>query len=70
MSGGRGRGLVPGQRVRLLADSHVPRDVFDTAREHFDDEELAQVIWAITAVNAWNRVAVATRMLPGEYQPG
>jgi AhpD family alkylhydroperoxidase len=56
--------------VTLVATSHVPREVYDAARDHFDDEELAQLIWAITVINAWNRVAVATRMLPGEYQPG
>ncbi|MGZ4358952.1 MAG: carboxymuconolactone decarboxylase family protein [Gaiellaceae bacterium] len=55
--------------LTLIAESHVPREVFDRAREHFGDEELAQLIWAIVAVNAWNRIAVSTRMLPGEYQP-
>ena len=55
--------------ITLIADSRVPRDVYDTAHEHFDDEELTQLIWTITAINAWNRVAIATRMLPGEYEP-
>ena len=55
--------------MTLLAESHVPKDVFDAAREHFDDEALTQLIWAITVINAWNRVAVATRMRPGQYQP-
>jgi AhpD family alkylhydroperoxidase len=55
--------------ITLIADSHVPRQAFDAAREHFDDEELTQLIWAITAINAWNRLAITTRMLPGQYQP-
>lgn len=55
--------------ITLLSETHVPREAFDEAREHFDDEELAQLIWAITVINAWNRLAVTTRMLPGEYQP-
>jgi AhpD family alkylhydroperoxidase len=55
--------------MTLISDGHVPRDSFELARVHFADEELAQLIWAITAINAWNRVAVATRMRPGEYQP-
>ena len=55
--------------VTLVPDGHVPREVFDAARAQFDDEELSQLIWAITAINAWNRIAVTTRMLPGEYQP-
>jgi AhpD family alkylhydroperoxidase len=55
--------------MTLIADSHVPSNTFESAREHFDDEELTQLIWAITAINAWNRVAITTHMRPGEYQP-
>jgi AhpD family alkylhydroperoxidase len=55
--------------VTLLPHGHVPREIFDSTRAHFEDEELAQLIWAITAINAWNRIAVTTRMLPGEYKP-
>jgi AhpD family alkylhydroperoxidase len=55
--------------ITLVADTHVPRETFDTAREHFDDDELVKLIWAITTINAWNRIAIATRMLPGEYEP-
>jgi AhpD family alkylhydroperoxidase len=51
--------------VTLIADGHVPREVWEEAAAHFDDEELTQLLWTITAINAWNRVAVATRMLPG-----
>jgi AhpD family alkylhydroperoxidase len=55
--------------ITLIAETHVPRETYDTARAYFDEEELCQLLWAITAINAWNRVAIATRMLPGEYQP-
>lgn len=51
--------------VTLLSETKVPREAWDQAREHFDEEELVQLLWTITAINAWNRVAVATRMLPG-----
>jgi AhpD family alkylhydroperoxidase len=51
--------------VTLVAEGHVPREVWDEAGAHFDEEELTQLLWTITAINAWNRVAVATRMMPG-----
>lgn len=54
--------------MTLIAETQVPREVYDQAAQHFDEPELAQLIWAITAINAWNRIAVATRMLPGEYE--
>ena len=56
--------------ITLIADSHVPRDAFDAARTHFEERELAQLIWAVVVINAWNRVAVTSRALPGEYEPG
>jgi AhpD family alkylhydroperoxidase len=48
--------------ITLLAETHVPAEVFEEAAAHFDDGELASLIWQIAAINAWNRVAVATRM--------
>ena len=55
--------------VTLVADGHVPRTVWDEAAAHFDDDELAQLLWAIVVINAWNRLAIATRMEPGHYEP-
>jgi AhpD family alkylhydroperoxidase len=55
--------------MTLIADSHVPRDAFDEARAQFDDEEFGQLIWAIIVINAWNRMAITTRTLPGQYRP-
>jgi len=54
----------------LVADGHVPREVYDAAAAEFEEAELAQLIWAIAVINAWNRIAIATRTLPGEYRPG
>lgn len=45
----------------------VPDAVWAAAREHFTDEELAQLIMVITTVNAWNRVCVTVRMVPESY---
>jgi AhpD family alkylhydroperoxidase len=50
--------------VTLISDEHVPREVWDEANSHFEPDELAQLVWAITVINAWNRIAITTRMLP------
>ena len=55
--------------VTLVGDGHVPRPVWDEAAAVFADDELAQLLWAIVAINAWNRIAIATRMEPGIYEP-
>ena len=50
--------------VTLIADRHVPDDVWEEASAYFEAEELAQLVWAITVINAWNRIAITTGMRP------
>jgi alkylhydroperoxidase family enzyme len=54
--------------ITLVADAHVPAAAFEAARASSLTGELGQLIWAITPINAWNRIAVVTRMLPGTHQ--
>jgi AhpD family alkylhydroperoxidase len=39
-------------------------DAYDEAAGELDDAELGHLLWTIAAVNAWNRIAVPTRMAP------
>jgi AhpD family alkylhydroperoxidase len=57
------------EAVTLVHDGHVPDAVYAGAAEVFDEAQLAALIWAATVINAYNRIAVATRMVPGAYQP-
>jgi AhpD family alkylhydroperoxidase len=56
--------LALADAVTLISDGHVPRDVWDEASAQFEPDELAQLVWAITVMNAWNRIAITTRMAP------
>ncbi|WP_081236164.1 carboxymuconolactone decarboxylase family protein [Streptomyces viridosporus] len=56
--------------VTVLTDGFVPDEVYEKAAGHFEEAELAQLIAAITVINAWNRFGVAARRVPGHYQPG
>ncbi|MEU9633248.1 carboxymuconolactone decarboxylase family protein [Streptomyces tendae] len=58
------------EAVTVLTDGFVPDEVYAKAAEHFDEPELAQLIAAITTINAWNRFGVTCRMTPGHYTPG
>jgi AhpD family alkylhydroperoxidase len=58
------------EAVTLVADTHVPDDVVEEAQRHFDEAELAQLIFAIATINAWNRLAITARTPVGDYQPG
>ena len=56
--------------ITLISDEHVPRAVWEEAAALFSEHELAELLWAITAMNAWNRIAIATRMeSPYERHP-
>jgi AhpD family alkylhydroperoxidase len=52
--------------VTLLPEAGLPDDVYHEALEHFGEEQLGQLIMAIVVINAWNRIAVSTRIVPGE----
>lgn len=52
------------EAVTVLTDGFVPDEVYARAAEHFDEAELARLISAILTINAWNRIAVTTRMPP------
>ena len=57
------------EAVTLLADGHVPDAVYAEARSQFGDKEMADLTLAIAAINAWNRLSIAGRLVPGGYQP-
>ncbi|MFG2558256.1 carboxymuconolactone decarboxylase family protein [Streptomyces sp. NPDC048496] len=58
------------EAVTVLTDGFVRDEVYEKAAKHFEEAELAQLIAAITVINAWNRFGVTTRMVPGHYTPG
>lgn len=52
------------EAVTRLADGHVGDDVYARAAAAFDDKQLAELIWAITVINAWNRLGATARPWP------
>jgi AhpD family alkylhydroperoxidase len=56
------------EAVTLVADTQVPDDVYQQARAQFSECELADLTLVIATINAWNRLSIASRALPGAYQ--
>ncbi len=52
-----------------LADRSDPisDEVWEEAAHHYDESELAGLVIAIAAINAWNRINAATRQITGEW---
>jgi AhpD family alkylhydroperoxidase len=57
------------EALTLVADGHVPDAVFEAVRPHFTDDELVNLSLAVATINAWNRLSIAFRSVPGAYQP-
>ena len=52
------------EAMTLLPAQGVPDDVYAEAARRFPEDELGNLMGAIIAINAWNRVGVATGMQP------
>ncbi len=57
------------EAVTLVHQGHVPDEVYEEARAQFSEQELVNLTMAVVAINGWNRLAIAFRAVPGEYQP-
>ena len=53
------------EAVTLVSHDHVPDAVWQAVRPHFSDEELVDLTLLISAINAWNRLAISFRKIPG-----
>ena len=58
------------EALTLVADTHVPDEVYERVRQQFSEDELAHLSLAIVAINGWNRLNVAARTVPGGYVVG
>ncbi len=52
------------EAVTLITEGHVPDAVYEVARKHFSEKELVDLTYAVMAINAWNRIAIAFRKEP------
>jgi len=47
-----------------LVSRHTSGDVYEKAASLFSETYLAQIIMAVVAINAWNRIGITTRLQP------
>jgi alkylhydroperoxidase family enzyme len=45
-----------------LSEGTVTDELWAAAAAEFDETELAELVWLITTINAWNRVNVAAHV--------
>ncbi|HEX7912292.1 MAG TPA: carboxymuconolactone decarboxylase family protein [Paraburkholderia sp.] len=52
------------EALTLISQEHVPDAIWEAVRPHFSDEELVDLTLLVTAINAWNRIAISFRTMP------
>jgi AhpD family alkylhydroperoxidase len=56
------------EAVTLVAEGHVPDEVYEEAKKHFSEAELVNLTLVVAQINVWNRLQIAFRAVPGSYQ--
>lgn len=52
------------EAVTLVSQDHVPDTVWEGVKPHFTEEEIVDLTLLVSAINSWNRFAIAFRKMP------
>ncbi|WP_042299661.1 carboxymuconolactone decarboxylase family protein [Paraburkholderia kururiensis] len=52
------------EALTLVSHDRVPDAVWEAVKPHFTEEELTDLTLLVTAINSWNRFAIAFRKMP------
>lgn len=56
------------EAVTFIAEGHASDSVYEEVKPQFSEKELADLTLAVATINAWNRLAIAARLVPGAYK--
>jgi AhpD family alkylhydroperoxidase len=57
------------EALTFVHSNHVPDELFTETCKHFSETEMTDLTLAVATINAWNRIAISFRAVPGSYQP-
>lgn len=58
--------LAMTEEITLIHNRGLSDETYKKAAQAFTKNYIAQVIMAVTIINAWNRIAISTNMEPGK----
>jgi len=58
------------EAITFVADGHVADAEYEAVKQQFSAQEIADLTVVATVINAWNRIAIASRTPAGSYKPG
>lgn len=53
------------EALTRLSDHGVPDEIYEEARAHFSESEMTELSFIVMTINAWNRLSVGFRNVPG-----
>jgi len=56
------------EAITNVAQTHVPDDVYEEVKKQFGEKEIVDLTLVAAVINTWNRIAIATRAVPGRYR--
>lgn len=57
------------EALTLIATDRVSDALYQEVSQFFSPEQIANLLLAIITINGWNRIVIATRAIPGTYEP-
>jgi len=57
------------EAVTLISSTPAPDEQYAELQKHFSEKEIVDLVYLIATINAWNRIAISMRAVPGRYQP-
>ncbi len=55
------------EALTQLPAQGVPDDIYDRVRQQLSEKEISDLSFVVMAINAWNRINVGFRTVPGSY---
>ena len=56
------------EAITLVSETHVPDAAYEEVHRHFNEKEIVDLTFVVATINAWNRLAIALRAVPGHYR--
>ncbi len=57
------------EAVTKISEKQVPDEVYELAKQQFNEKELVDLTFAVITINCWNRLAITFHTPPGSYHP-
>jgi alkylhydroperoxidase family enzyme len=61
--------LAWAEAITLITQGHASDAAYEEASAHLSEKEISDLTFAVATINAWNRLAISSRTVPGDYKP-